>query len=210
MGEMKLIMKLNSFLKFVSFSLVFTLLLTSINVSVSSGKVAAATNKNGNYTEDDVDELANVLEVFFEKGVIYDEDGTPKGYDRDILKKELSESEYSSLIDYLEDENVLFDSDNESNFTYEELDFSDLPKLRAAGKTPKEAYVDNCIVDELNNAFGLAAVTGVVQAIKEKSFKKAAKKLLKSGVKGVGVPVTLGWILSTCLVKADKKYGIKG
>lgn len=199
---------MNRFLRFVSFSLVVALLLTTINTTILSGKAAAATvtNDNEDYTEEDVEELAGLLEILFEKGIIYDENGTRKGYDREIFKKELAGTEYSSLIDDFEDENLLLDLDNENNFTYEELNFSNLPKLRAAGKTPREAYVDQCIVDELNNAFGLAAAKGLVDAIKEKSFKKAAKLLLKAGVKGVGVPVTLGYILTTCLIKGDKKF----
>ncbi|WP_368653754.1 hypothetical protein AB4Y30_01450 [Ornithinibacillus sp. 4-3] len=193
-------MKMNGFLKFISISLIFTLLLTSINVSVLSGKVVAAEeNKSDNYTEEDVEELAHVLEILFDKGIIYDENGVQKGFDRELVKKELSDTEYSDLISDLEDENLLYDSN-------EELISNNVPIFSIASKTPREAYLDKCITNELSNAFGLAAAKTIIDAIKNKSFKKAAKALLKAGIKGVGVPVTLGYILTSCLIKTDKKF----
>jgi|SRR5699024_1757430 len=152
-------MRLNFLSKFVLLSMIFTLLLMSVELSLSSGKVAAAeVNKGNNYTEDDVEELATVLEVFFDKGIIYDENGIEKSYDRELLNKELSDTKYSDIISEFEDEGLLYDSDAEGNFTYEKLDLSNLPTLWAA-QTPREKYVDQCIVSELNDAFGLGAVT---------------------------------------------------
>lgn len=200
-------MKINGFLRFVSFSLVVALLLTTINTTILSSKVEAVVNDNYDYTEEDVEELAGVLEVIFEKGIIYDENGSEIGYDKEIINEELSGTEYSDLIDDFEEKGLFLNSDNKNYFSYDELEnFGDvLPMVQASGKSKRDAYIDNCLVGKLSDSFGVGAITTVVEAIRQKSFIKAAKELLKVGVKGGGIVITLGWMLTSCIASADKK-----
>lgn len=204
-GELTL--KINGFLRFVSFSLVVALLLTTINTTILSSKVEAVVNDNYDYTEEDVEELAGVLEVIFEKGIIYDENGSEIGYDKEIINEELSGTEYSDLIDDFEEKGLFLNSDNKNYFSYDELEnFGDvLPMVQASGKSKRDAYIDNCLVGKLSDSFGVGAITTVVEAIRQKSFIKAAKELLKVGVKGGGIVITLGWMLTSCIASADKK-----
>ncbi|GAQ18534.1 hypothetical protein OPHB3_2475 [Oceanobacillus picturae] len=200
---------MNRFLRFVSFSLVVALLITTINTTILSSKVAAATvttTDNGDYTQEDVEELAGVLEILFEKGIIYDENGAEIGYDKEIIKEELSGTEYSSWIDEIEEEGLLFNSDNENYFTHNELkNNNNSPKLMAAGKSKRDAYLDKCITAKLSESFGPVAITAIVHSIRKKSFIKAAKQLLKMGIKSGGIAISLGWMLSSCIRSADKK-----
>ncbi|MGX4667806.1 hypothetical protein JNUCC74_01055 [Cerasibacillus sp. JNUCC 74] len=179
---------------FLSF-IVFALLITNFSIPVNASEANV-------YDEKEVEELANVLEILFDKSIVYGIDGGPVGYSRGILEKELSKfPEYIYLIDELEKEGVLIDDNR--------LNQSSIQIRSLRRENPKWVnYSERCIRKGLSNAFGPAAITGVWEAIRDGNFKKGAKKLLKLGVKGSipGIMATAMWEVNKCNSKANKKY----
>jgi hypothetical protein len=180
---------------FLSF-VVFALLITSFSIPVN------ASEANAVYDEKEVERLANVLEILFDKSMVYDINGEPVGYSKGILEKELSKfPEYLYLIGDLEKEGVILDDNR--------LNQSSIQIRSLRRENPKWVnYSERCFRKGLNNAYGPAAITGVWEAIKKGNFKKGAKKLLKLGVKGSlpGIMATVIWEYNKCNTKANKKY----
>lgn len=89
--------------KFISLSLIVALLLTPF----SSCKTSAESNVD--YTDEDVEELANVLEAIFEECVVYSDDGNFFGLDQDVLNDKVLNTEYAEIIDEFEEQDLIVD-----------------------------------------------------------------------------------------------------
>lgn len=185
--------------KVISLGLIFSLLLTTF--SFSSSKASAESDQA--YTEEDVEELANLLEVLFEEGIVYDYSGSPIGFNKEVLDEKVLTTEYSYLINEFEEEGLIIDTSAQEKRFSETLVINEIELARSK----RDKFLDQCVAKKLNDSYGIAAATGIVKAIRGKQYTKAAKKILALGVKGTipGIIGTLGWILGSCIYEADKK-----
>ena len=67
---------------------------------------------------------------------------------------------------------------------------------------------NKCVGRELKKSFGPIAVTTLYEALRNKQYTKAAKKLIKLGVKGSlpGFVISLAFISNGCNAEATKKH----
>lgn len=196
--------------KLVSLSLIFFLILTSVGTPLFNNKVSAESNEE--YTEKDVEELAGFLEILFgedgEKYLEYNDYGDFIGIKQEVLEeKGLSNQQHKKLINELEKQNLI---------TSNKVELSSDNNISLASKNPvgkkynpKWVKVrDDCLVNELKTAYGPAAFTAIYKYIKEEAWTKAAKKLLKLGIKGIvpGLISDFLWTVGLCADQANKKY----
>lgn len=189
---------MNLLSRVVSLSLVFSLVVT-----FSLGQTQVSAESDLTYTQDDVEELANVLELLFDKGQILDHNGDWIGFDEDILEQELLDTDYSFLVDDLKEQGMIIDdainSEIESNI--KSTNYSPM------AKSPRDAFLDRCVLQKLNDSYGVAATTAIVNAIKNKQWTKAATRLIRLGVRAAPpvIIANLGWIITSCLHEANKR-----
>lgn len=190
---------MKSIVKIISLSLVFSLILTTFSWSQTSAE------SNLTYTEEDVEELANVLEVLFDTGVVYDYDGNIIGFDEEIIEREILDTQYSFLVDDIKELGLIVDNppNNKTELTENYTNYNQVVPF----KTKRDAFIDQCILDKLNDSYGIAAATAIITAIKNKQWTNAAKRLIKLGIKSAPTVIiaNLGWILGSCIYAADKK-----
>lgn len=189
--------------KAISISLVFALLLTGLNFSLFSSQASAQSTQ----LDEEVEELAKDLEAIFGDSIIYDESGEAVGFDPFIIKKNIADSEYAYLADEISDA-VLNYNQTQTIESYDVTDFVITP-MAAKKRNPKWTEAQNqCIIDSLKANFGAAAVSGILNAIKQGKWGDAAKKLIKFGVKGSvpGLMISLAVTAADCGDKASKKY----
>ncbi|MGM0943134.1 MAG: hypothetical protein ACQEWU_19570, partial [Bacillota bacterium] len=150
------------------------------------------------YDEKEVENLAKVLEILFDKSIVYDNNGTPIGFNKNIVETELSKMpDYNYIIDELEKERLLIE------------DKISLSPMRLLKVNPKWAAAkEACFRKEIKKQYGGAALTSAVDMILNGKWKDGAKKLLKLGVRGSipGIFVTIGLTNGKCGEKASKKY----
>lgn len=184
--------------KVISLSLIFSLLLTSLSISKAS-----AESINLDYSEEDVEELANLLEVLFEESMVYDNNGSPIGFDKEVLNEKVLTTEYSSLIDDFEEQGLIIDSSDEITESVMSNEF----EVMAKSRSKRDLFLDKCIAGKLNDSYGVAAVSVIITAIHQKQWKIAANRLIRMGVKAAPpvIIANLGWILGSCIYAADKK-----
>lgn len=190
---------MKSIVKIISLSLVFSLILTTFSWSQTSAE------SNLTYTEEDVEELANVLEVLFDTGVVYDYDGNIIGFDEEIIEREILDTQYSFLVDDIKELGLIVDNppNNKTELTENYTNYNQVVPF----KTKRDAFIDQCILNKLNDSYGIAAATAIITAIKNKQWTNAAKRLIKLGIKSAPTVIiaNLGWILGSCIYAADKK-----
>lgn len=183
------------FFRTISITLVVSFILTSLNVQhIKAQKV------DNNYNEKEVQELAAVLELIYDKSAIYDGESEIIGFNKKILENGLKDlPEYNYLIDEFEEGNLLIQT-NQSSSEFSTFAYKRNPKWQQAN--------NKCISRELKSAFGPAAATAIINAVKNKAWKKAAKKLLKLGIKSSlpGLMGTLGYISVKCGEEANMKH----
>lgn len=185
--------------KIISLSLVFTLLLTSINLSKTSAEA------NLDYTEEDVEELANVLEAIFEESIVYNDDDFV-GFKQDVLNNEVLNTEYAEIIDELEEQDLIINN-NDKLLIDNNYDIG----ISAIGKKENPKWTkarDNCFYEKMKDSYGPAALNTIWLYIKNKDWTNAAKKLLKLGVKGnvAGIVTNMMWSIASCGDVASKKH----
>lgn len=187
---------MKNLLKLVSLSLVCSILLMNFNFSLISSKASAKSTQD--YSEKEVEELANELESVFEGSMIYDDDGEVIGVDSEIVKRNVSNTKYAYLLDDLEGQGII-EKDNNSNIVTPEL-LKTNPKWTEAS--------NKCIKSKIKDTYGPTALTAIWEAGKDGNWKKGAKKLLKLGIKGSvpGLVASLTWFSVSCGDEASKKY----
>ncbi|MBK3496668.1 hypothetical protein JFL43_17735 [Viridibacillus sp. YIM B01967] len=177
--------------------------------SVFAGTTKALENEN---VSEEVALLAISLNLIFEKGIVTDEKGYTLGYDKEIFENELKDHEgYEEIIQQMEDADVFVDKN--------ELNSTKVPKIapRAVGcgwylMKDKPEYLsasNKCISEGLKAAYGpVTVVSTIANAIFDKEFTFAAKKLLALGVRSnlAGVVATMVMIQMDCAKKMDKKF----
>lgn len=129
--------------------------------------------------EKEVDELAEQLKFIYEEATIKDRNGNIINLDIKMIEEKYGSS---PELDELKSENkiTLINKNN--------------PSI-----TPMNAKLDRCIEKKIKNGLGdvlsLAAITTVIEYIKDGEYTLAAKKLIKLGVKGNAVGITAQLIL---------------
>ena len=196
--------------KFISLSLIVALLLTPF----SSCKTSAESNVD--YTDEDVEELANVLEAIFEESVVYSDDGNFFGLDQDVLNDKVLNTEYAEIIDEFEEQDLIVDKsltvipNNREKLIIDKNFDEDVFTINVKRKeNPKwTAARDKCFYAKMKDAYGPAAFTAIYTYLKNKDWTNAAKRLLKLGVKGSvpGLAATLMWSIASCGDVASKKH----
>ncbi len=58
-----------------------------------------------------------------------------------------------------------------------------MPDTRTKKQRKRQEYIDNCIGNELSKTYGIKASKSLIQIIKSKDYKKAAKEILKKRLK---------------------------
>src|SRR5690606_27719784 len=99
------------FFRTISITLVVSFILTSLNVQhIKAQKV------DNNYNEKEVQELAAVLELIYDKSAIYDAESEIIGFNKKILENGLKDlPEYNYLIDEFEEGNLLIQTNQSSS-----------------------------------------------------------------------------------------------
>ncbi|MEX3625034.1 hypothetical protein [Viridibacillus arvi] len=158
---------------------------------------------------EDIELLETALNLIFDKGIVTDEKGYTLGFDRNIFEKELKNYEsYEDIIKQMEDMGA-----------FAETNSNKIPEIapRAVGcgwylMKDKPEYLsasNKCLSDGLKAAYGpITVISTIVNAIFDKEFTFAAKKLLQLGVRAnlAGVVATLIMIQMDCAEKMDKKF----
>ncbi|KAB2335099.1 hypothetical protein [Bacillus mesophilum] len=142
--------------------------------------------------EEDVEELANVLKVVYEEAVIKDEYGNTVGIDVEKLREEFGDiEEFAGL----EDEIIASCQTKDSNI------------IQPMHHTEYHDNMNKCVNEGIVDNFGPlvtgAALAGIVDAILDKQYTTAAKKIISAGFRGsvVGTGVTLATMFIGCMIE---------
>lgn len=176
----------------------------------------AQTNNSTDFTEAEVTDLAEKLEFIYEEATIKDEEGRPISIDVDKVEAKYGPSSELSAIREMQEARETSQNLNKDNeiTTGEPFDIGlpfnpinnekDFKNLEDPITVQTEA-VDNCIqdkiVDEWNATFSIAGWTTFFTWIYDGQYDKAAKKLLRVGVKGnlAGIGATIMYFYTSCL-----------
>ena len=160
--------------------------------------------QNNQTNQEDIDRLASVLKVLNEHkdAIVFNEDNKSVKFKASVLQQEMSVSEYNKVITDLDKEGLVA---NETS--YRRGVGQGMPDTRTKKQRKRQAYVDNCIGNELSKTYGIKASKSLIQIIKSKDYKKAAKEILKKETKATNVVFTLSKMLIKCQNKGVKKYG---
>lgn len=158
--------------KFWLSSLAFVLFFTAF-----AGFGSASEIPEVDYTEEEVEELANQLEVFYKDVAIKDENGYVVGIDFDKF-----EEEFGSIPGF-EESLIVNDVTFDKNLTVE-------PSIgvMASMPTPTEKRkINDCVNNKIKTAykeyFSVSALATVFTLLYDGNFKAGATKLIKMGVK---------------------------
>lgn len=171
------------------------LVISAMNLSMLNSKVSAG-SEEVYFTDADVEELAEVLELLFDQSTIT-EDGVIVNYNEDLLHNKLG-LEYPGIARFVE-------NSNPGDITTMYIPYEPIGKKQ----NPKwTAESNKCVLNKLNDSYGPAAATAILDAIMNKNWTKGAKKLLQLGIKGTipGIAANLLWIAASCGDQASKKY----
>lgn len=193
----------------------FCLITLASIISISfifSTTASALVSDSSEYDQQLELDIAEALELILEGALLYDANGKVLGYNKDILEGELKDNSLlEEILLGLETENLLV---SESHIQKENANII-RPMVVACGwylknETAEYANAKNkCALDGLKSNYTITAISaGVVNAIYNKEYKKAAGELIKSGLKAnaAGVVVVLGVILTTCISKMEKQF----
>lgn len=172
--------------KLLSITLVFGL----ITVFFIPANAGAQTFSNS--TDEEVEELAEVLKFIFEEATIKDQKGNPIDLDIELIEEEFGpSSELEKLKKTIAQEQPLLACEKNSAHitTFSILD--------------NNKYIE-CVADKLGSWAGdfvpTTLIASVLEYINDGDYLNAAKKISKAGIKGSvwGIAGTLGWIVIEC------------
>ncbi|HHT9657198.1 hypothetical protein [Staphylococcus caprae] len=161
-------------------------------------------NNQGSQQEEKVDRVANVLKVYneHEDAIVYDDTNQTAKVKASVLQQEMPTKEYNEVITDLDKEGMVA---NETTNYHRGLG-EGIPDNRTKNQKKRKSYIDDCAGNELSKTYGKKAANAVKKIVLSKDYKKAAKKLVKRGVKSGNIVYTLGKILYKCTSKGAKKY----
>ncbi|MEK4651937.1 hypothetical protein [Niallia sp. FSL W8-0954] len=186
--------------RFGVFFLCFTLFLSVLTPKVT----LAEENEDIEVSEEEINKLAKELEFVFEEVVKLDDDGNIVNINFEKYDETFGMDEN---IEQLKEESL--DISNE-----EVTKYSDLISTFSINRTPswypsqnKRDKIDACIrkkiKDNYRDTLSIAAITTLIQYVKDGNYKKIAKRLLKMGVKNnaLSMAVTLVYYHTQCVAK---------
>lgn len=178
--------------------MVFTLFLTIFS-SAANAQVVNAKSVD----EKKAEELAEMLEFLFEEAAIKDKQGNI--VDLDINKIEKKFGKKKKIIQDIKEQKDAFINKN-----YNVMKKCSSPNTENDSDsivTIANAKVDNCITKKLKEEYGSiitgAIVSQIISYLWNGEYLKAAKKILKTGIKGSapGIAASISIIFFTCLWK---------
>lgn len=173
-------------------------------------------SSNNEPTEKEVNELEKALEVVFDKASV-ENNGQVVGFKESIIKDELKgNAYYDELYDSLKEGGPLLSDNEAEKYSKGDNQISENAlRAKGGGKWGATDWLNarnGCMVRKMPDIAGISASSAVIDAITQKSWKKAAKLLLKLGGKGtvVGIAGSLVYEYGQCNAEANKKYPSEG
>lgn len=181
-----------------------------------SSSYAISTVESMNQEQKLENDLAEALELIFDKAVLKNNKEVIVGYDREIIETELKgNSMKEAIIEGLEVENLLISSEDVNIISEPQITlFAVACEWHGKRETMEFRAAENeCIKEGLSSYFGIAtSLTIIVDAIWASNFKQAAKLILKEFPKKVagatlpGLVINLSVISVSCSTKMNKLF----
>lgn len=194
----------------LSLAIAFTLFITCFSGVASANQVEE-------FTEKEVDKLAEQLEFIYEEAVTKDENGNIIGVNIEKIEEEFGESEELEQLESTmqADSNNLSVSetglitDVQSGLA-PSASFSVAAARKIQPYPPPDAF-DRCITNKIVKGYGefftTNTITTIINYMKKGNYRSAAHKLLSVGIKGniAGTIATLIYYFGKCAVEVGTK-----
>ncbi|EJA1884357.1 hypothetical protein MWQ84_002376 [Staphylococcus pseudintermedius] len=168
---------------------------------LSEGVLYAKTFRSNVSNESEVEKNERILRVAFEEAAVYNPQKEELEFDEYALKEGLTPEEYNDLAPKLKRKGVLLSGSNSNIINYDVRPDWD----KVFGKEKRTEFINKCTADELSATYGEKAAKAIAKLIVAKNYKKAAKELVKRGLKASNLVYNGGRIVGVCIYRANKK-----